>query len=140
MRGSSSAGRTASTATTLAGSLKAGELRKKHDPYDAALRVHAKQDLYNAPNQCSIFRPSQGWTSLSSTGMGEGTLRFSYVLKLAPSYWIIRPFFRARNPASASLKWTAGTRSTSTGRPSSAAGWGRAQASTQRSEFDLRPA
>jgi hypothetical protein len=29
--------------------LEGGSAWKEHDPYDAAPRVHAKQDLYNAP-------------------------------------------------------------------------------------------
>ncbi|KAJ7312395.1 hypothetical protein DFH08DRAFT_896920 [Mycena albidolilacea] len=78
---------------------------KSHNPYDAAPRVHAVQDLYSAPSQCSIFRPWQGWTAMSSTGPGEGTLRVLPMLSLATAYWVLRPFFRARDPASSSLKW-----------------------------------
>ncbi|KAJ6566776.1 hypothetical protein B0H19DRAFT_1352465 [Mycena capillaripes] len=85
--------------------LAGGSVWKEHDPYDAAPRIHAIQDLYNAPNQCSIFRPWQGWTAMSSTGPGEGTLRVLPMLSLATAYWVLRPFFRARNPASPSLKW-----------------------------------
>ncbi|KAJ7117571.1 hypothetical protein C8R44DRAFT_925086 [Mycena epipterygia] len=85
--------------------LEGGAAWKQHDPYNAAPRVHAKVDLYNAPSQCSIFRPWQGWTAMSSTGPGEGTLRVLPMLTLATAYWILRPFFRARDPASSSLKW-----------------------------------
>ncbi|KAJ6529998.1 hypothetical protein DFH09DRAFT_1184385 [Mycena vulgaris] len=85
--------------------LEGGSAWREHDPYDAAPRVHAKQDLYHAPNQCSIFRPWQGWTSISSTGPGEGTLRVLPMLSLATAYWMLRPFFRPRDPSSSSLKW-----------------------------------
>ncbi|KAJ7656448.1 hypothetical protein DFH06DRAFT_471627 [Mycena polygramma] len=85
--------------------LAGGSAWKDHNPFDAAPRVHAIQDLYNAPSQCSIFRPWQGWTAMSSTGPGEGTLRVLPMLSLATAYWVLRPFFRARNPASPSLKW-----------------------------------
>ncbi|KAJ7918667.1 hypothetical protein B0H13DRAFT_1992415 [Mycena leptocephala] len=85
--------------------LAGGSAWRDYDPYDAAPRVHATQDLYNAPSQCSIFRPWQGWTAMSSTGPGEGTLRVLPMLSLATAYWILRPFFRARDPASPSLKW-----------------------------------
>ncbi|KAJ7509767.1 DUF1479-domain-containing protein [Mycena galericulata] len=85
--------------------LEGGSAWKQHDPFDASPRIDAKQDLYNAPNQCSIFRPWQGWTSMSSTGPGEGTLRVFPRLSLATAYCILRPFFRARNPASGSLSW-----------------------------------
>ncbi|KAF9268460.1 DUF1479-domain-containing protein [Marasmius fiardii PR-910] len=67
---------------------------RDHDPYDVGARVNAKQDLYQAPNQCSIFRPWQGWLSLSSTGPGEGTLQFFPSLKLSTAYMILRPFFK----------------------------------------------
>lgn len=51
-------------------------------------------------NQCSVFRPWQGWTALSSTGAGEGTLRVLPFLKLSTAYLILRPFFRL-NPSAA---------------------------------------
>lgn len=50
-------------------------------------------------NQCSIFRPWQGWTALSHTGPGEGTLRVLPLLPLASTYIILRPFFRLADPA-----------------------------------------
>jgi len=100
--------------------LQGGSRWREHDPFDATPRIHAKQDLYNAPyvfvevgilhwtltvfllllfahrNQCSIFRPWQGWTSISSTGPKEGTLRVLPMLSLASAYTILRPFFRPR--------------------------------------------
>ncbi|KAJ7066227.1 hypothetical protein C8F01DRAFT_981977 [Mycena amicta] len=85
--------------------LQGGSAWKEHNPYVATPRIHAKQDLYHAPNQCSIFRPWQGWTSMSSTGPGEGTLQVLPMLRLATAYWILRPFFRARDPTSSSLKF-----------------------------------
>ncbi|TFK45112.1 hypothetical protein BDQ12DRAFT_695360 [Crucibulum laeve] len=74
--------------------LEGGSNWRKHDPYDASKRIGVIQDLYNASNQCSIFRPWQGWTSLSSTGPGEGTLKVLPMLNLASAYIILRPFFR----------------------------------------------
>jgi hypothetical protein len=65
-----------------------------HDPYDATPRLSAKQDMYHSPNACSIFRPWQGWTSLSFTGPDQGTLRVLPMLKLATAYIMLRPFFR----------------------------------------------
>ncbi len=56
-------------------------------------------------NACSIFRAWQGWTAMSSTGPGEGTLRVLPMLSLASAYIILRPFFRPRNAASSSLKF-----------------------------------
>ncbi|KAI0051476.1 DUF1479-domain-containing protein [Auriscalpium vulgare] len=71
---------------------------REHDPFDASPRIDAKQDLYHAPNQCSVFRPWQGWTSLSTTGPSEGTLLVSPLLHLATAYLILRPFFRPSGP------------------------------------------
>jgi hypothetical protein len=56
-------------------------------------------------NQCSIFRPWQGWTSMSTTGPGEGTLRVAPLLKLATAYLILRPFFRPRTSFSGLDDW-----------------------------------
>ncbi|CAL1711617.1 unnamed protein product [Somion occarium] len=69
---------------------------KEHDPFDATPRLDAKQDLYHAPNQCSVFRPWQGWTSMSTTGPREGTLRLLPFLSLSTAYIILRPFFRPK--------------------------------------------
>jgi len=43
-----------------------------------------------------VFRPWQGWTALSNTGPGEGTLRVLPLLSLSTAYIILRPFFRLR--------------------------------------------
>lgn len=56
-------------------------------------------------NACSIFRAWQGWTAMSSTGPGEGTLRVLPMLSLASAYILLRPFFRPRDAASSSLKF-----------------------------------
>ncbi|KAF8871719.1 hypothetical protein BD779DRAFT_1453556 [Infundibulicybe gibba] len=80
-----------------------GTAWRNHDPFDATPRIDAKQDLYHASNQCSIFRPWQGWTSMSSTGPGEGTLRVLPMLSLASAYIMLRPFFRPKSPTSTSL-------------------------------------
>ncbi|OAX35739.1 DUF1479-domain-containing protein [Rhizopogon vinicolor AM-OR11-026] len=67
---------------------------KLHDPFDVSWRMNAKQDLYHAPSQCSILRCWQGWTSLSTTDVGEGTLRVLPMLSLSTAYIMLRPFFR----------------------------------------------
>lgn len=75
-----------------------------HDPFDASPRLTANQDLYNAPNQCSIFRPWQGWTSLSTTYANEGTLRVLPFVKLSTAYVILRAFFKPRPGFEGSLE------------------------------------
>jgi Protein of unknown function (DUF1479) len=60
---------------------------------------------FSPRNQCSIFRPWQGWTSMSTTGPGEGTLRVAPLLKLATVYLILRPFFKPRTPSSGLDDW-----------------------------------
>jgi len=78
---------------------------REYDPFDAAPRLNANSDLYHASNQCSIFRPWQGWTSMSTTGPGEGTLRVGPFLKLVTAYVILRPFFKPRTPFSGLDDW-----------------------------------
>jgi hypothetical protein len=86
------------------GAILSGRWRE-HDPFDAAPRPHARQDLYHAANQCSIFRPWQGWTSMSSTGPSEGTLRVAPMLKMATAYLMLRPFFKPRTSSSGLDDW-----------------------------------
>lgn len=66
-----------------------------------------KHALYpNLPtrNQCTIFRPWQGWTALSDTRSSEGTLRVLPFVKLSTAYIILRPFFKPRSGAENSLE------------------------------------
>ncbi|KAL0564938.1 hypothetical protein V5O48_017096 [Marasmius crinis-equi] len=72
---------------------------KEYDPLDVKNRAGAKQDLYHGPNNCSIFRPWQGWTSLSTTGPTEGTLRVLPALSVVTAYMLLRPFFRLKKDA-----------------------------------------
>ncbi|TCD69586.1 hypothetical protein EIP91_007008 [Steccherinum ochraceum] len=69
---------------------------RNHDAFDASRRIGIKQDLYNTSGQCSVFRPWQGWTSLSATGPREGTLRLLPFLSLSTAYIMLRPFFRPK--------------------------------------------
>ncbi|TIC34325.1 DUF1479-domain-containing protein, partial [Wallemia mellicola] len=67
---------------------------KEHNPFDVSPRLNAQFDLYGAAGGCSVFRPFQGWTSMSEVGPHEGTLRVLPIdLKLATAYIILRPFF-----------------------------------------------
>ncbi|TIB97393.1 DUF1479-domain-containing protein [Wallemia mellicola] len=67
---------------------------KEHNPFDVSPRLDAQFDLYGAAGGCSVFRPFQGWTSMSEVGPHEGTLRVLPIdLKLATAYIILRPFF-----------------------------------------------
>ncbi|KAK4330588.1 DUF1479 domain protein [Rhodotorula toruloides] len=68
----------------------------RHDPWDLTPRLNARTDLYNGAGACSAFRMFQGWTALSTTAPGEGTLQVFPDVNLATSYLILRPFFRER--------------------------------------------
>ncbi|KAG1731838.1 DUF1479-domain-containing protein [Suillus paluster] len=74
--------------------LEGGTGWRSYDPFDVSSRMNATHNLYSASNQCSVLRCWQGWTSLSTTGVGEGTLRVLPMLSLATAYIILRPFFR----------------------------------------------
>ncbi|KAI5481415.1 hypothetical protein MNV49_004171 [Pseudohyphozyma bogoriensis] len=70
---------------------------REHDAWslgDHGERLAAKGDLYQCPGGCSVFRPLQGWLSMSSTAHNEGTLRLLPMLKEQTAYIILRPFFR----------------------------------------------
>ncbi|GAA5864123.1 hypothetical protein JCM8547_005143 [Rhodosporidiobolus lusitaniae] len=68
----------------------------RHDSWDLTPRLEANQDYYNGAGQCSVLRMFQGWTALSNTAPGEGTLQVFPDLDLATAYVILRPFFRER--------------------------------------------
>ncbi|PFH46582.1 hypothetical protein AMATHDRAFT_69546 [Amanita thiersii Skay4041] len=85
--------------------LQGGSAWKLHDPFDASPRVSPRQVSYNVSNKCSIFRCWQGWTSMSSTGPNEGTLKVFPNVKLSTAYMILRPFFRPKPGCAGSLKF-----------------------------------
>ena len=66
---------------------------EEYDPWEACTRIPAVSDLYNGAGACSMFRMFQGWLSMSSTGPREGTLMVNPLLKLATTYFLLRPFF-----------------------------------------------
>ncbi|KAG8960140.1 hypothetical protein FRC03_007005 [Tulasnella sp. 419] len=66
------------------------------DIWDIGRRINATTDLYEGPGQCGVTRGFQGWTSLSTTGPNEGTLRVFPLIKEAISYLILRPFFQPK--------------------------------------------
>ncbi|QRV76131.1 hypothetical protein RhiJN_04146 [Ceratobasidium sp. AG-Ba] len=66
----------------------------KYDPFDFTHRLEGNTDMYNRPNQSSVFRTWQGWLAMSSTAPGEGTIRFFPDLTLLTAYIILRPFFK----------------------------------------------
>ncbi|KAG0659617.1 hypothetical protein C6P46_005108 [Rhodotorula mucilaginosa] len=68
----------------------------RHDPWDLTPRLNANTDLYSGSGQCSVFRMFQGWTALSHTSPGEGTLQVFPDVNLATAYVMLRPFFRPR--------------------------------------------
>ncbi|GAA6064369.1 hypothetical protein JCM10212_004102 [Sporobolomyces blumeae] len=72
------------------------EPHKRLDSWDLSPRLNATTDLYDGKGQCSVFRGFQGWTSLSHTSPGEGTLQVFPDVNLASAYIILRPFFRPR--------------------------------------------
>ncbi|KIP10961.1 hypothetical protein PHLGIDRAFT_47251, partial [Phlebiopsis gigantea 11061_1 CR5-6] len=71
-----------------------GNAWRGYDPWDLTERLGARQDLYDAPSQCSILRPLQGWLSLSHTGPREGTLKVLPFINEATAYIMLRPFFK----------------------------------------------
>ncbi|KAK9455941.1 hypothetical protein V1511DRAFT_499108 [Dipodascopsis uninucleata] len=71
-----------------------------YDAWDYRHRVNAITDMYGAGGACSMIRMFQGWLSISSTGVGEGSLRVYPLIKQATAYTILRPFFDVTNAQS----------------------------------------
>ncbi|WWC97020.1 hypothetical protein V866_003897 [Kwoniella sp. B9012] len=69
---------------------------EKFDPWTIGGRVRANQNMYDGPGSCGVFRAFQGWTSLSSTGPNEGTLRVYPFIKELSAYVLLRPLFREK--------------------------------------------
>ena len=78
---------------------------EQYDPWESSCRLPVRSDLYNGAGACSMFRMFQGWLSLSHTSPGEGTLKVMPLLAKATAYFLLRPFFHARNsdPAASSF-------------------------------------
>lgn len=77
---------------------------EKHDAWSlgtGAERISAQTDMYGGGGQCSVFRPWQGWLSLSETRANEGTLRVLPNLKEVSAYIMLRPFFKPKSDAGA---------------------------------------
>ncbi|KAF8331466.1 DUF1479-domain-containing protein [Cantharellus anzutake] len=73
---------------------------KSHDAFDATHRIEAKMDIYAGPSACNVFRPWQGWVSMSSTSANEGTLQVYPNTLLSTAYLILRAFFSPIRTAS----------------------------------------
>ncbi|KAL2755051.1 hypothetical protein ACRALDRAFT_1064766 [Sodiomyces alcalophilus JCM 7366] len=71
------------------------------DPWESSTRLRVTSDLYNGAGSCSMFRMFQGWLSMSDVDPSEGTLLLCPMLQLATAYFLLRPFFSPRVPASA---------------------------------------
>lgn len=70
---------------------------KSHDSWslgENGQRLEAQTSMYDGAGACSVFRPLQGWMSMSSTGAKEGTLRVLPILQSASAYIVLKPFFR----------------------------------------------
>lgn len=66
---------------------------EEYDPWEISCRLPVKSNLYDGHGACSMFRAFQGWLSMSTAAPFEGTLLVNPLLKLATSYYLLRPFF-----------------------------------------------
>ncbi|OKL62045.1 hypothetical protein UA08_02405 [Talaromyces atroroseus] len=79
------------------------------DLYELSIRKRANPRLFPGSAHCSVFRAFQGWTSLTTTGPGEGSLLLYPHVKWVMAYVLLRPFFKAPNTEEDVLdasKWT----------------------------------
>lgn len=75
-----------------------------YSAWEIGHRASAIQNMYEGPGACGVFRAFQGWTSMSDTGPGEGTLRVYPFLKEMTAYTLMRPLFKEKSPRSALTK------------------------------------
>ncbi|WVQ74508.1 hypothetical protein IAR50_004109 [Cryptococcus sp. DSM 104548] len=71
------------------------------DPWTIGERAQARQNMYDGPGSCGVFRAFQGWTSMSDTGANEGTLRVYPLIRELSAYTMLRPLFREKQPRAA---------------------------------------
>lgn len=79
---------------------------QSHDPWslgENGERMTAKTDMYDGPGQCGVFRPLQGWLSMSSTSQNEGTLKVLPFLHESTAYIVLRPLFTPLKPSPSCL-------------------------------------
>ncbi|KAJ4270564.1 hypothetical protein NW762_002252 [Fusarium torreyae] len=67
-----------------------------YDPWKCTSRTSVTTDLYNGYGACTIFRMFQGILALST--VEPGMVRLLPSPKLATAYYLLRPFFTAKNP------------------------------------------
>jgi hypothetical protein len=67
-----------------------------YDPWEISSRLPVSSDLEQGVRNCSMFRAAQGWLSLSTINVREGTLLVNPMLKHATAYYLLRPFFSAK--------------------------------------------
>ncbi|KAF2454676.1 hypothetical protein BDY21DRAFT_352424 [Lineolata rhizophorae] len=73
---------------------------EEFSPWEASCRLDVVSDMYQGVGACSMLRLFQGWLSMSETGPFEGTLKVNPLLGVATSYYLLRPFFTPKRPAS----------------------------------------
>ncbi|EXJ92171.1 hypothetical protein A1O3_00721 [Capronia epimyces CBS 606.96] len=64
------------------------------DNYDLTVRKMANQAMFPGSAHSRVFRSFQGWTALTSAGLGEGSLMLYPNVKWAMAYLLLRPFFQ----------------------------------------------
>ncbi|KIX93494.1 uncharacterized protein Z520_10672 [Fonsecaea multimorphosa CBS 102226] len=64
------------------------------DNYDLTARKTANQAIFPGSAHSRVFRSFQGWTALTSAGLGEGSLMLYPNVKWTIAYLLLRPFFQ----------------------------------------------
>lgn len=79
------------------------------DNYDLTLRKTANQAMFPGSAHSRVFRSFQGWTALTSAGLGEGSLMLYPNVKWTIAYLLLRPFFQppgSEGDIMDATKWT----------------------------------
>ncbi|KIW91475.1 uncharacterized protein Z519_07441 [Cladophialophora bantiana CBS 173.52] len=80
------------------------------DNYDLTARKTANQAMFPGSAHSRVFRSFQGWTALTSAGLGEGSLMLYPNVKWTIAYLLLRPFFQPPDSEGEDImdatKWT----------------------------------
>ncbi|KAK4946420.1 hypothetical protein LTR10_014619 [Elasticomyces elasticus] len=67
---------------------------REHDAFDLSTRQHANQYLFPGIAHSTVLRSFQGWTALTPTAPGQGTILLYPNISTVMAYLLLRPFFK----------------------------------------------
>ncbi|TYJ59146.1 hypothetical protein B9479_000135 [Cryptococcus floricola] len=72
---------------------------EEFDSWTIGERAQARQNMYDGPGSCGVFRAFQGWTSMSNTGPNEGTLQVYPLIKELNAIHAVEKVHNGKGPS-----------------------------------------